>query len=620
MIERRRETALSFAFALWGLAIAIASIAFWSRPAPPEQLPGVAKMLGFDAHGPFRWIASLMLLPIFVPLAMRPVARRLARSAAWARNGVFAGALVVLWMVTARQSVVWTIVPFALLIATCTLLRERAMQFTRRDVVLLPTFFAALLGLIDVAPSLPIDGCVAIAALLVFALRIAVPFIASPVVPALAFMAAPLGLALQTSFFARDQRYFGWHALAIVVITPFVLRLTLRNRRRAWKILALAIYPLALYCYSNALSVTTAEGKPRANYFEDGHALLPASEYLRGELPYRDILPAHGLVEDGLFDYVIFRLTGRDNIGTRAKAREVAGTLVAPALYLLAMGMTGSAEAGFLTVLLSFMTGTFLGHIRLIAPVLTLAAIVFATRRRRPRLFAYAGFASVIAGFVSLDFAAYTFAALVVTVLRSPQRRQALRATAIGIAAAAIPSAIALAAFGILDDFVRGTFIETLSAGPAYVMNFFTAPTAMAKTGGFPDVFAALLDREVFPYLFWTLAAVFVGVMVTRPVSRRIEPMVTVGIWIVASAISYAERHHLYFTMFTNLAIVFAAVWLLRHRQRAAAMLLVVMAIILSAPNTHFAIIGWMRHTRGPIDPAWIEVRNVPRARGALFW
>ncbi|MFL6247422.1 MAG: hypothetical protein ACJ74H_15435, partial [Thermoanaerobaculia bacterium] len=66
----RRERLLSIAFAVWGLAIAIAMIAIWDRPATPDQLPGTARSQGFDAHGPFRWIAGLMLLPVLLPLVL----------------------------------------------------------------------------------------------------------------------------------------------------------------------------------------------------------------------------------------------------------------------------------------------------------------------------------------------------------------------------------------------------------------------------------------------------------------------------------------------------------------------------------------------------------------------
>jgi hypothetical protein len=630
LTRSHRETALSAAFALWGLAIAVALVTFWTRPAPPDQLPGAAKTLGFDAHGPFRWMAGLMLLPVLVPFVLRPVTRRLAEGAAWARSAVLVAPLVMLWVAVLRKDVWWTLVPCALVVAICVALRDRDLRFTRRDAVLVPVFLTTLLGLIDAMPSLAAESAVCVAALLVFVLRIATVYVGRaaslpehglpgrvPLAPALYFVAAPLGLLLQTGFFARDQRYFGWHALALVVITPFVLRFLLKDGRRATRLLVFVIYPLALYSYSNALSLMTAEGKPRANFFEDGHALLPASEYLRGERPYRDILPAHGLVEDGLFDVLVMK-SGGVNIGTVAKARQVVGTLVAPALYALAFAVTGSAEGAFFAVLLGFLTGAFRGHLRLVAPLVALACIAVAVRRRRPRFFAYAAFLCVLAGAVSLDFAAYTFVTLVIALLRSPVRKIALRNAAIGIAAGLIPLAIALAAFGILDDFLRGTFVETLAAGSAYTMSFFTPPEPMARAAAFPDVLVALLDRDVFLYVFWCAVAIFVGVTITRGAKRRLEPLLLLGVWIVLTGISYAERHHLYFGIVASIVVVAAILMLLRRRS-ALALPAIVATVVLAAPTTHLGVIGWMRQARGPVDPAWVEVRDVPRARGALF-
>ncbi|MEA2491317.1 MAG: hypothetical protein QOH21_3109, partial [Acidobacteriota bacterium] len=224
--DSRREALLSAAAAVWGLAIAIALASVWNQPAPPGQLPGLATKLNFDAHAPFRWIFGLMVLPILVPLVLRPVLRRLAASdtRAWARNAAAFAPLLALWFVTITRSPLWAIVPVALVLIAATLLRHRDLAFTRHDAVLLLVFLTTLLGVIDAFPSLGVDRCVVLAVLLVFALRIAVTFLPSPLPPALAFLAAPLALILQTSFFARDQRYAGWPVLAIVVITPFVLR------------------------------------------------------------------------------------------------------------------------------------------------------------------------------------------------------------------------------------------------------------------------------------------------------------------------------------------------------------------------------------------------------------
>jgi hypothetical protein len=614
LTRAQRETVLSAAFALWGLAIGIALLTVWDRPAPPDQLPGVATALNFDAHGPFRWIAGLMLLPIVLPFALRSIAQRLAAGAAWSGNAVIAATLLTLWMTSQSRNVFWTIVPVALVIATATLLRHRTLAFTRYDTVLLPTLLTTYLAMNDALPSLSGHGRVAIALLFVLALRIVIALIPAPILPAFAFVAAPLALILQTGFFGREERYFGWDALALVTITPFVLRFVLRDARRAATILAFVIYPLALYSYSNALSLATAEGKPRINFFEDGHALLPASEYLRGERPYRDTQPAHGLIEDGGFDVIAMQLGGV-HVGAAVKARAVVGNCVTVALYFVAFAATGSAEAAFFAVMLSILTGALRTSIRFLAPLIALAFLCAAVRLRRPRWFAYAAFATVICGLVSLDFAAYTFLTLIVAGVRM---RSSVRPAVIGLAAGTIPLFLTLALFGILDDFFRVTFIETLAASSAYTLTFFTPTAALAELRAFPDVLAALLHRDTFPYLFWCAAAVFTGVTVTRRASRRLEPLILLGVWTTATAVSYAERHHLYFGMIAAVMAMYVVLRLLRT-QRAMAFVVIAALIVLAAPSTHLGVIGAMRQARGPTDPRWVEVKELPRARGALF-
>lgn len=630
--SRRRELLLSAAFAVWGLAIAIAMLTVWRQPAPPDQMMGLAKVQGFDANGPMRWMLGLMLLPFAVPLVLRPIARLLANGEAWARNAAMIAPLATLWLVTAQMGVTRAIVPCAIAVLLCTLLRGRELRFSRLDVVLVPVFLTTLMALIDIAPKLTVFDCVPIAALLIFVVRVAVTLIPSPLPPALAFLVAPLALVLQTGFFARDQRYFGWHALIVVAISPILVRLFVKNRRRATTALTMVVFPLALFAYWNAMNTTTAEGKPRANFFEDGHALLPASEYLRGERPYRDILPAHGLIEDGLFDYLVFQ-TGDVTVGRRAKAREVIGTLNAIALYALAWAVTGSAEGALLSVLLSIMMGIFAPTIRMLPPIATLALIAGAVRWRRPRWFACAGFGSVVCGATSLDFGAYTFATLAAAVLRdvfkSPGRRvvgtrrledsktRSLSYAAIGLLAGVVPLFTGFAILGILDDFFRGTFVEVLAVTPAYALNFFNPPALMAEKRFFPEVLAAVLDTRGILYLAWPALAIFTGVAITRRWSRRFEPFVLLALWSVLTGISYAERHHVYFGMAFAVMFVALAARLLRRRNPLAIAMIAV-AIIVATPTTHFAVIGTNRAKRGP--PAdWVEIRDVPRARGA-YW
>jgi len=613
----RRELLLSAAFSTWGLAIAITLIHVWRRPSSPDQMMGLAKTQGFDAHGPMLWMAGLIVLPLLLPLLLRPVVRLLAEGEAWARNTVLAAAPVVIWIVTVNGTIGRAVVPFAIVIALCTLARRRPLTFTRHDFVLVPAFLVTLLALIDITKTHSHD-CAVYAAILVLILRVAVTFVPSPLPPGLAFTLAPLALILQTGFFARDQRYFGWHALAIVIVSPFLVRWFLRNRRRAVRAIAFVVYPLALFCYWNAINSTTAEGKPRVNFFEYGHALLPASEYLQGELPYRDILPAHGLIEDGGFDALVFA-AGETTVGRSLETRELIAALTAVALYALAWAVTGSPHAAMLAVLLCIANGFFTPAIRLLPAIATLALIAAAVRWRRPRLFLLAAFGTVLCGATSLDFAAYTFLTLIVALLRTRPslRGRAVRLAAIGIAAGVVPLFLGFAIFGILDDFFRGTFIEVLGVGPAYTLAFFTAPEALGARQFFPEILAVALEPRSFLYVAWPLLVLIAGATLTRRWPRKFEPAVLLLVWSVATGISYAERHHLYFAMTAIVLLLTAIVSLLRKRS-ALALPAVLVAFVIANPTTHFSIVGVNREHRAP-PPEWVEIRDIPRARGALW-
>lgn len=616
MNVRRRELLISAAFAVWGLAVAIALITIFRRPAPPDQTMGVAKMLNFDATGPLRWVTSMMLLPAIFPLVLRPVARRLAAAQQWAVSAAVAAPIVALWLITVEMTVRLSLVPCAAALAVAFVFRNRVMRFTRYDVVLLPVFLTTLISLIDVIPRWGLATIIPTAAMIVLLLRIAVTFVPSPLPPAFAFLVAPLGLVLQTGFFARDQRYFGWHALAIVCITPFIVRFVLRNRRRALLALVFVVYPLSLYSYWNALSVLTSEGKPRANFFEDGHSLLPASEYLRGERAYRDILPGHGLIEDGLFDYLVF-LSGDVTIGRTLKTREVVGTLNAIALYALAWAVTGSPHAGLLGVILAIMMGVFAPTVRMVPPIATLAVLAAAVRWRRPRWFAYAGFGTVLCGATSLDFGAYAFLTFVVALLRVRPKKPAWTWGAIGVAAGVVPLFLGFALLGILDDFIRGTFFEVPSVSSAYTLGFHSLPESLSARNFFPEVLSELVDPTSVQHLFWPIIAVFAGVAVTRRWPRRHEPVVLLAVWSVLTGISYAERHHLYFGMALSLVIVALIVWALRRRSLLAPVVIGA-ALVYANPTTHMAVVAINRGTRVP-QSGYVQIRDLPRAAGA-YW
>jgi len=607
-------TRLFTAFALWGLAIAISLAPAIEKPAPPGQLPGLATQIGIDAHSPFRFFTALVLITLLLPLVMRPIARLLADAQPWARNATIASCVVAFWFVVIERNFLWTFLPTLLAIIAFVLLRRVELRFTRRDWILLPTFLMTLLALIDIVRDIQVQRATLLAAAVVLVVRIAVAFVPSPLPPALAFLIAPLGLVLQTSFFSRDQRYFGWHALAFAVVTPFILRVFLRNERRAVKLLAFVIYPIVAYAYTNAMSITTAEGKERLDFFEDSHSLPIAAEYMRGERPYRDILPVHGLGEDGGIDYLAMQIGGV-NAGNALRARFVVETLNSIAIYALGAVITGSPDAGIVTYFFSNLTG-FTRMPRATPALFTLILIVAAIRKRDTRYLTYAGAGAVVCGLVSLDFGFYTFIALTVAVLRfAPRRIEAIRRASIGIAIVAVPLFLAFAIFGILGDFFRSTFLEVPAMGPAYTQNLFTPPRSMAESPSFPEFLPAFFRGEAFPYIVWCAIAIATAVLLARPRSRMREPFAIVGIWAVAMAISYAERHHLYFIDAIAPMLIGAAFIAIRKRF-ALAPALVIALVIVAVPTTHIGVLGWVRRLRGPAEEGWTTVNDIPRARG----
>ena len=223
--------------ALWGLATAISLLPSLSVPASPDQLPGLAKLLGIDAHAPMRFVAALILLPIIFATAAAPLARAMAASQRWSRNALCIAMTSSPWIALVHADVWWTTIPIALFVIAFVALRNVDEHFTRRDVILVPAFLSLFIAMIDLMPSRGLDLYVLSAAAITLTLRL---IVRDP----LRFALAPLALIAQTPFLSWDQRHLGWPAIAIVVITPFLLRP--RNPRRWRAIVTFVIYPLVV--------------------------------------------------------------------------------------------------------------------------------------------------------------------------------------------------------------------------------------------------------------------------------------------------------------------------------------------------------------------------------------
>ncbi|HEY2323182.1 MAG TPA: conjugal transfer protein TraD, partial [Thermoanaerobaculia bacterium] len=614
----QRSVLLSVCTAVYGLAVAFATYPHWLKAAPAGQLPGYMTSEGLNANASFRFYLTLVILPLLSTLLFRPVVERLTRpdTRAWARNGFAWALLTAPWYVSvARQDILWTALPGLIAATLFTLLRRVDVDFSRRDAILLPTFASVLIGLVDMT-KLPVERAMPIAAGIVIVVRI--------LTSSFAFAAAPLGLVLQTHFFARDQRYAGWPAIAIAVLTPFVLRAFVKNRpdihRRIRVAVAFAIFPIVAYSYVSAVSLYTAEHFQRVDLFEDSHHLAPGWEIFHGARPYKDVVPMHGLLDDGLLDAAIMRFS-KPNIGAVMKIRGTISTLIGPALYFLAFAATGSPEAGILAFFATVMMGYSVGGLRFVPSLVVLAFVVAALRRRNARLLGWAGGLCVVAGLTGLDMGLYSGLVTLAGILRFPDRKRAFKLTSIGVAIVFGVALIGMLIGGFLVDFFRVSLFEIANLGPVYTLRPMEGGPPQSLDRQFPEILTAVFDQRGMMYLGWIASMVIFAVMLTRRGARRLEPLFVMAVFVLATGISYAERQHIYYHFILPGFIATAAYILFRRRSTAARLggvALVAILVVLTNFTIHFAIDTYLRRTHAPTDPLWREV-GLPTGRLALF-
>jgi hypothetical protein len=589
--------------ALFGLALAITSQPLWTRAAPPGQLPGYMTLHGLDAHGPFRFVLTLALLPIAFAWAARALIARFAAGRSWAWATACAACLASLWLALFAPQWPFVVAPVVLFVPVAFATRTMRARFTPHDVVLLPALIVAYLAALDL---FAIDGKILViaAAWLLFVLRL---LLRNTRVPAVLFAAAPLACVLEASVIYGRSRVLSVIALAIVFLSPFTLR-AISTARLKWFLRCVA-YPLFAFALPLACSVWSAEGMLRVNFFELGHNVQPASELHRGVKLYRDVVPLHGLIEDGLLDAATMKLR-RPTVGNVLRAHELFSNLSGVAMYAVGTAASGSPAAGILSVL--YYRSVALGStssLRTAAALFALALMLKAARRRSPRALAFAGAATAVAMLVSLDQGAFALIVLIITSWRMRSAR-----ALIGFFGVAIPVALVFAARGILMDAIART-LALLQSSAAYNIGFVTLPRPVLETRYFPDVLLGFLDRTAIFYAVWLLALIFVAAVRPR---RRTLPLYLLACFVVACAITYAERHHLY-QQFAGVPFLFAGTALLLRTRRALGYLAAALLVITAGVTSQFGVMSMLRTHRGAIDDSVTLLPALPRARGALF-
>jgi hypothetical protein len=368
-------------------------------------------------------------------------------------------------------------------------------------------------------------------------------------------------LTLPFAFLGTPRDSLWTAAACAVYVLPVLARLSAAAApwsARLWRTTTVAILlPGSL----TALSAAAFMRAPRvADVFEDGHALLPASAYLRGERPYRDVLPGHGLVSDGGLAAVELRTFGDDYAGWK-RGEKAAGVLFWPAFYALGWAATGSPGIGFLGMVLTFFVSPEYSFQRILVSVWVLALAVYASRAKRPAAWMACGAALPLGFCVAVEFAVYDAAAVAVALWVARGRRsENLRHLLVGAAVSAAAIALIFGFFGILGPFLQATFVLVPALLPVYALGF-------PKVGLPSDVAAlrtGLANGTLLFSGFVALSIVLLGAFLPRAprVGPRARAFLPVGAWAVLAMLSVLERWHFnYGSFIAPVGLILAIRW-----------------------------------------------------------
>ncbi len=591
--------------ALWGLALAIASMPRLALRARDGELPGALQSEGLSASGPLWQFALILLLPFVVTLAGQRVIPLLKERtwAAWAFAATLGLAPVTLMHYgTFRHVVLHGVAAAGIVFA-----RKLEPRFSRSDALLFPCVLSFYFAFLDTGFGRTPAATFFRAAVVLFALRLIVGAVSKSRRPGIAFAFAPLAFLFQMHLL--DKQVAGPLALLWLIGTPLLLARV--DHLKVLRIAAWTAFPVAAAAYP--LALIGASSMPALDFFEDGHSLLPASELARGELPYRDVIPMHGLLTDGGLDLAAMELL-RPDLGAILGSRRVLAALTATAIYFTALAVTSSAELALLTTFLSLaiFPAASLWH-RVVLPLLALACAAAATRLRAPRWYLVSGILIVMSALVSLDLALCSAAVAAIAALRA----RALVPLLKGVAVALVPLLLLFALLGFLPHFVTTTFGEVLGQGGVYVIGRLDLPHGLRTLA---EMTGAVSSPELFALMTWFAALIGASAVLAKSpltMSRR-DAVWLVGGWMVLAGAAYVLRRHFYFA-FALAPFLAGALLAVRRRSRTVAIVLTVGLVFLAKPFALvFDISSPLRRSGGLDARDWREYTAAPRARGAV--
>jgi len=388
------------------------------------------------------------------------------------------------------------------------------------------------------------------------------------------------------------------------------------------RITAYAAVPFLLYCLSYA---STAALTQWIDLFHRGEALGPASDYLRGKIPYRDVFVLHGLLEDGQLDAWLMRLFGR-NVNIALARPVVLGSLAVPALWYVAMAIFDSIPIAAVVMLLGAVTTV--DNEREFFEIAVLALLLAAMRRQSKTLYALSGVVAGVTLFFSFDIGLYSIGGALLTI--AVLRRRSLLPFIAGVVIGCAPFAIYLGSRGALGAFFETSFVVL----PRIIDAVWSLPFPDLTTTFRKDLnLRALSDfvlTEQFRYILNPLViGIAIAVLAQRAIRRRatqldaaLFALTAFAILTQRSALGRADFPHQYFSAFLIGPMIVAL--LVMARRTVVLLLVPILIVALWVPDlvnlrlddtTHYlgrvSRIGW-------VDPAAVEIGN--RIDAVRFW
>jgi hypothetical protein len=256
----------------------------------------------------------------------------------------------------------------------------------------------------------------------------------------------------------------------VVVVTLLLIAMVASSLRRpispraAWNLSAFVLIPALIYLFSYC---STAQLTQFVDLFHRGEAIGPASDYLRGKVPFRDVFALHGMLEDGLLDAWLMEMFGR-SLDVAVLRTVVVGAFLGVAIWFLGIAVFDSIPLALLCVAVG--SWTTAENNRTFFQVAAVALFWNALRSRSRISAVFSGVFAGVALFFSYEIGLYTIAGALATafILWLASRRvawdglppaQAAAFFVLGAALGAAPFAIYLAARGALDDFLVTSFV-----------------------------------------------------------------------------------------------------------------------------------------------------------------